>query len=318
MEQNTIKEVSIVESQPPSYFGESTSMSSLVLDGNSMDKLVKTAELMASSKVTIPSHLRNSPGDCLAVVMQAVQWGMNPFAIAQKTHLTQGGQLGYEAQLISAVLVASGALAEQPDFEFIGNWDKILGKVIEKQSDKGGKYYVANWDKKDEEGLGVIVRARLRNEAEKRKVTIMMTQCYPRFSTQWATDPQQQITYVAVRKFGRRHAPGAILGVYTPEELDESITPEKDITPPNEQIRPTSGAKVAEEAQKSKGTTIDQAQEEKRTALITALEVVARTGKPEFMAEWKKTPRDDRLLIGEGEYVRIFTIAEAAEDAKAV
>ena len=65
-----------------------------------------------------------------------------------------------------------------------------------------------------------------------RSITVMMSQCYPRFSTQWATDPQQQITYVAVRKLARRYAPGAILGVYTPEELEESQPQrEIDITP---------------------------------------------------------------------------------------
>ena len=50
-----------------------------------------------------------------------------------------------------------------------------------------------------------------------------MSQCYPRFSTQWATDPKQQICYVAIRKWARRHKPGVILGVHTPEELAETL-----------------------------------------------------------------------------------------------
>lgn len=206
-----------------------TSSNSLVLDSASMDKMLRVADLMASSKVTIPSHFRNSPGDCLAVVMQAMQWGMNPFSIAQKTHLSQGGALGYEAQLINAVIVGCGALKGQPEFEFIGDWKKILGKVEEKKSEKGGKYYVPTYTKNDEDGLGVICRATLRGEDKPREITVMLSQCYPRFSTQWATDPQQQITYVSVRKFGRRYAPGAILGVYTKEELDTSVVVERDM-----------------------------------------------------------------------------------------
>ncbi len=203
----------------------------LVMDKGSMDSMMRIAELMASSKVTIPSHLRGSTGDCMAVVMQAMQWGMNPFSIAQKTHLSQGGALGYEAQLINAVLVASGAVQEEPEFEFLGDWSKILGKVEERKSDKGGKYYVPTYNKADEDGLGVICTATMRSGI-KRSITVMMSQCYPRFSTQWATDPQQQITYVAVRKLARRYAPGAILGVYTPEELEESHPQrEIDITP---------------------------------------------------------------------------------------
>ena len=46
----------------------------------------------------------------------------------------------------------------------------------------------------------------------------MMTQAYPRFSTQWATDPMQQIGYLAVRKWARRFTPDVLLGVYTPDE----------------------------------------------------------------------------------------------------
>lgn len=206
----------------------------LVLDKGSMDSMLRVADLMASSKVTIPVHLRGSPGDCMAVVMQAMQWGMNPFSIAQKTHLSQSGALGYEAQLINAVLVASGAVKDEPEFEFIGDWSKILGKVEERKSDKGGKYYVPTYTKTDEDGLGVICTVTLRS-GSKRSIQVMMSQCYPRFSTQWATDPQQQITYVAVRKLARRYAPGAILGVYTPEELEESHSPrEIDITPKSE------------------------------------------------------------------------------------
>lgn len=206
----------------------------LVLDKDSMNSMLRVADLMASSKVTIPAHLRNSPGDCMAVVMQAMQWGMNPFSIAQKTHLSQGGALGYEAQLINAVLVATGSVREEPEYEFLGDWSKILGKVEERKSDKGGKYYVAGWNKADEDGLGVICTAVMRS-GSKRSITVMMSQCYPRFSTQWANDPQQQITYVAVRKFARRYAPGAILGVNTPDELAESEQPrEIDITPRDE------------------------------------------------------------------------------------
>jgi hypothetical protein len=218
--------------QAPAVYDDSmTSTAILIMDKNAMASMMEMAELMASSKVTIPQHLRGNKGDCMAVVMQAVQWKMNPFAIAQKTHLSQSGALGYEAQLINTVIVTTGAVRGQPEFEFIGDWGKILGKVEERKSDKGGKYYVAGWSKGDEEGLGVIVTATLRGESAPRTITVMLSQCYPRFSTQWATDPQQQITYVGVRKFSRRYAPGAILGVYTPEELD---------TPPTEiEINPT-------------------------------------------------------------------------------
>ncbi len=204
----------------------------LVLDSASMKSLMEFGEYMAKAGPSIPTHLRGKPADCTAVAMQAMQWRMNPFVIAQKTHVSQSGVLGYEAQLISAVAMSCGALKTQPEFEFIGNWSKILGRVREMESQKEGgdgkksKYYVRGWTDADEAGLGVVCTATLRGESSPRTITVLLAQCFPRFSTQWATDPQQQITYAAVRKFCRRYAPGAILGVYTPDELDGGEEPQ--------------------------------------------------------------------------------------------
>lgn len=212
-----------------------TSASALLMVGDSMDRLERIAEMMFTGRATIPQHLRQSKGDCFAVVLQSMQWGMNPFAVAQKTHISQSGALGYEAQLISAALSASGALKEDPEYEFIGDWNKVLGKVEERKSEKGGKYYVPSYTKQDEAGLGVICRATLKGESKPRELMVMLSQCYPRFSTQWATDPKQQICYVAVRKWGRLHKPGVLLGVYTPEELEQSgekfMGPVDEVTP---------------------------------------------------------------------------------------
>lgn len=202
----------------------------LMLNIPMLQQIDAIAERMATSKCTIPSHFRNNPGDCYAVAMQAIQWRMNPYSVAQKTHVSQSGVLGYEAQLINAVVTTNGPIAKRPDYEFLGDWNKILGKVKEMSSEKGGKYYVANWDKSLEEGLGVICRCWLKGESTPREITVMLSQCYPRFSTQWATDPQQQITYVSIRKWARRYCPDVILGVYTPDELDGSLS-ERDITP---------------------------------------------------------------------------------------
>lgn len=200
--------------------GQSLSSASMLVDMATIDSITRVADIMASGRATIPQHLRGNTGDCFAVTMQAMQWEMNPFAVAQKTHISQGGALGYEAQLVNAVVIARAPITTRPDFEFLGNWDKVLGKVEERKSDKGGKYYVATYNKADEEGLGVICRATIIGETQPREVKVMMSQCYPRFSTQWATDPQQQITYVAIRKWARRFAPDVLLGVYTPDELD--------------------------------------------------------------------------------------------------
>ncbi|MFN5350056.1 MAG: recombinase RecT, partial [Polaromonas sp.] len=81
----------------------------VILNESHMTQMFKFAEMMACGIATVPKHLQKNPADCLAVVMQATQWGMNPFAVAQKTHIVNGA-LGYEAQLVNAVLQSTKAI----------------------------------------------------------------------------------------------------------------------------------------------------------------------------------------------------------------
>ena len=88
-----------ITSQP----GATVGTAAAIFSPEGMDRLVRFATLMADSKATVPAHLAGKPADCLAVTMQAAQWGMNPFAVAQKTHVVNG-TLGYEAQMAGVLL----------------------------------------------------------------------------------------------------------------------------------------------------------------------------------------------------------------------
>ncbi|MGF6957967.1 RecT family recombinase [Paraburkholderia youngii] len=200
-----------------------------------LQQIEHLATMMADGGIAVPEHLRGKKGACFALTTQAIRWQMDPFAVASKTHVTKSGQLGYDGQLIAAVVNARAPIRGRPVYEFIGDWSKVLGKVEERRSEKsGGVFYVATYSKKDEEGLGVIVSATFRGEDEPRTVQVMMSQAYPRFSTQWATDPQQQIGYLAIRKWARRHAPDVLLGVYTPEELEFDLSAPRNMGPVDE------------------------------------------------------------------------------------
>lgn len=212
------------------------SATSLILNSESFSAITSLAKIMSSGNVSIPKHLHGNVADCTAIIMQSMQWGMNPFAVAQKTHISQGGQLSYEAQLVNAVINSVGPLDGRPSYEFIGDWEKILGRVKEMTSDKGGKYYVKDWQPNDEVGLGVVCTYKISGEQESRKIKVMLKQCWPRFSTQWATDPQQQICYSTIKKVARREFPDVILGVYTPDELQD--TEEREVNPAVEQKEP--------------------------------------------------------------------------------
>ncbi|KAK48202.1 recombinase RecT [Caballeronia jiangsuensis] len=209
----------IPQQQAPSIETERRALTTVDLSPQAMVDLKSVAESIAQGGIVIPEHFRNKPGAVLAVMIQAIQWRINPIGVLQKTHITQGGLLGYEAQLINAIIIKNAPIISRPEYEYFGDWSKVNGKCEERKSDKGGKYYVATYTKDDEKGLGVIVRATFIGEDEPREIVVTMQQAYPRFSTQWATDPAQQLGYLAVRKWSRRYAPDVILGAYTPEEL---------------------------------------------------------------------------------------------------
>jgi len=127
------------------------------------------------------------------------------------------------------------------EYEWFGNWDAVLGKfsVVKRVNDKGKEYTfrTPNWTPQDEEGCGVRVWATLRGEDKPRELTLLLTQARTRNSTLWADDPRQQLAYLAVKRWARLYCPDVILGVYTPDELDERVQ-EKDITAESEQIKP--------------------------------------------------------------------------------
>ncbi|EMX9091523.1 recombinase RecT [Klebsiella oxytoca] len=190
-----------ITSQP----GATVGTAAAIFSPEGMNQLVRFAELMAQSKATVPQHLAGKPADCLAVTMQAAQWGMNPFAVAQKTHIVNG-TLGYEAQLVNAVVQRSGAIKGRFHYEYKGEGSSLECRV------------------------GAVIRG-------EQEITWNEWLCISSVTTKnsplWKTNPKQQFGYLQVKNWARAHTPGAILGVYTPDELqDAAPRVERDITPP--------------------------------------------------------------------------------------
>lgn len=195
------------------------SAGALLLSETAMARIERVADLMASGKTTVPQHLRGSKGDCFAVCLQSMQWGMNPFAVAQKTHLVNG-TLGYEAQLVAAVINNSGVVKDRFHFEWFGPWEKVVGKFQIKKGEKG-EFRAPGWTLTDEEGCGIKVWATLKGEAQPRVLELLLAQARVRNSTLWADDPKQQLAYLAQKRWSRLYAPDVILGVYSPEEFEQ-------------------------------------------------------------------------------------------------
>lgn len=205
------------------------STNEIIFSPTFMQQMQQVATLMASSACTVPQHLRGNVGDCFAIAMQAAQWGMNPFAVAQKTYLVSG-ILGYEAQLVNAVITSMAPTKGRLKFEWYGNWDKVIGNFREETSAKGTKYRKLASTLADEKGCGVRVFATMNDETQPRVLELLLTQAGVRNSTLWADDPKQQLAYLAIKRWSRLYCPDVIMGVYSSDEM-EVIPTEREINP---------------------------------------------------------------------------------------
>lgn len=165
-----------------------------LLEDNNFDKIWRMAEALANSALSVPKELKGNIGDCMAIVTQAMIWGLNPFAVAQKAHVING-KLGYEAQLVNAVVMQSGAIRGSFSYEYRGEGNNLecrAGAVLRGESD-------VRWG----EWLS----------------TAMVT---TRNSPLWKVNPRQQMGYLQVKNWTRAFAPGPILGIYSTDELDDT------------------------------------------------------------------------------------------------
>lgn len=263
------------------------SSASLVLSNDAMNSVMRIADLMATGKTTIPKHLQGSQGDCFAVSLQAMQWGMNPFSVAQKTHLVNG-TLGYEAQLVIAVMNSSPALSTRLNFQWSEGWTGVDGKT-----DKSDKHWCRVW-------------ATLKGESEPRVLEVSMAQVGGvRNSPNWVSDPRQQLAYLAAKRWGRLHAPDVILGVYTPDELQDGEVYMSQNAPARQ-----TPAQIAQKAADDGRPALT----DRHTNLIVDLEAIASDYGSDALAEsWGKLTKEDRKAIGPAELTRLKQIAAVGE-----
>lgn len=234
----------------------------MLMNPDMMSNAMRMAELMAGGKSTVPAHLQKNPADCMAVVLQSIQWGMLPNVVAQKTHLVNG-TLGYEAQLVNAVVQASGSIQGRFHYEYRGNSPQLecrVGAVIR--------------------GENEITWGSWLNEA---KVTT-------KNSPLWKVNPAQQLGYLQVKNWARLYCPGAILGVYTPDELEmipRNMGQAVDITPA-------------------------------APGILEAAQHAADEGVATYSAYWKSASPETRKSIGRTEHERLKTVAMDADKARTV
>lgn len=293
-------------------YNPSHNAAALILDPTSMKSMMDIAVLMAGGKASVPAHLRGNPADCMAIVIQAMQWQMNPFAVASKTFIVNGGQLSYEAQLVNAVITSKAPVTGRLNFEWFGKWENVIGKMKEvvstkkKDEDTGEfkKYRFPNWTLEDEKGLGIKVWATFKGENEPRTLELLLAQVRTRNSTLWAEDPKQQIAYLVTKKWARLFCPDVILGVYTPDEFDDDgYAP---VAP-----APQSSGSASGFAGEEFGPASD---DEATIVLFRELLAIAKTQKIEdYAAAWAKLSAPQRKRIGLVCHEKLKSIAETVD-----
>jgi len=157
-----------------------------------MTDIMEFAKLMSVSQVAVPKHLRENPGACLAIVIQASEWQMSPYAVANKSY-SVNDRLSYEAQLINAVILRRAPIKGRFKVEYSGDGDKRKCKVSATTTDGDLVEYESPM-------IGAIT---------------------PKNSPLWKADPDQQLFYFSSRSMCRRHFPDVLLGVYTMDELQD-------------------------------------------------------------------------------------------------
>lgn len=262
-----------------------TTQNQIVLDDGLFDKCHRLAEIMASGSCTIPKHLQGKVGDCFAIIGQSIRWGMDPYAVAQKTHLVNG-TLGYEAQLVIAVINAKAPIVGRLKFEYFGDWSKVKSKD----------------DKSDD--VGVVVSAIMQGEIEPTTLSISMAQVGTvRNSPLWTADPRQQLAYLGAKRWARLHCPDVILGVYTPDELADTAREPKPITATVTDINAMVNQAVAQvSAPTAPVAQIEQMDTAKLAEqIVTADDITSLNALAQTIGQYRQTGvinDDERTILG--------------------
>lgn len=156
-------------------------------------EVMEFGQLMAKAGPMVGKAFRGNPGACVAITMQAMQWGMSPFAVSQKAYVTNDS-IAYEAQLVTAVINAHAPVQERPQYEYRGEAGKTRQCIITAtlKGDSKPSVYTS---------------------PEVGKITT-------KNSPLWKTDEDQQLGYYSIRAWARKYCPEIIMGVYAVDEME--------------------------------------------------------------------------------------------------
>lgn len=183
----------------------------------SMLEIMESAKLMAVSGPMVPQWLQGNVGGCWAVILQSVEWGFSPLAVARMSYEVNN-VVSYMSQLVHAVIEARARLAEPLDAVFTGEGLTRACKVVGKLKLSDGNIILREYQ------------------------SPLYKDISPKNSPLWKSDPDQQLWYFSSRAWCRRWQPHVLMGIYAKDEIDDNPTLHigaenaKDVTPAGEAL----------------------------------------------------------------------------------
>lgn len=174
-----------------------------LFDTQSFDHMTRVAGVMARASL-IPTHLiqqtyEGTVANCFLIVNQAMRWDMDPFALAQGCFVLHG-KLGFEGKVIAAMIEAK--IGASLDYEWEGEpgTDKftvtVSGPRMTDRKVVSISGSVGDWKTYEKDGRTVKMNWR-------------------------GLASRNQLAYRGAREWARLYAPALMLGVYTPDDLED-------------------------------------------------------------------------------------------------
>jgi hypothetical protein len=169
--------------------------------------------------VAVPNHCRQQPGVCFALCLKAREWGFPIMSVLDQSYVV-GDRIGYQSQIIHAVVEKNAPIKNRLRYEITGTGDDRRCKVWAtfRGEDKPHEY--------TSETLGKM----LQHRPSKKQRDGDTGPASKGGSPLWESNPEVQMFYSASRQWARLFCPEVILGAYTIDELEDN--PELvDVTP---------------------------------------------------------------------------------------
>lgn len=154
---------------------------------------IEIAKMMCAG-VGVPAYLRGSPANCMAILMQASRWGLDPYAVASDSYCVND-IIAYGAKLVNAVVTTSGAL--------------------------NGRLKI--WWTGEGNNLRCYVEGHIKGDDERKLLSQAIARVKTKKSPLWEVNPEQQLAYFTTRAWARLYIPEVLLGVFSADDIIDGV-----------------------------------------------------------------------------------------------